>query len=101
MWHPIMTTTVFHSWAVEDGSFLRLNNLTVGYTLPKSLTKKWLIESLRIYATGYNLYCWTNYSGPDPEVSTRGGSSSPFTPGVDYSAYPKAKTFVGGINVTF
>lgn len=101
MWHPIMTTTVFHSWAVEDGSFLRLNNLTIGYTLPKSLTKKWLIESLRIYATGYNLYCWTNYSGPDPEVSTRGGSSSPFTPGVDYSAYPKAKTFVGGINVTF
>lgn len=99
IWHPLMTSTVFHSWAVEDGSFLRLNNITIGYTLPRKLTKKWLIESLRIYATGYNLHCWTNYSGPDPEVSTRTGS--PFTPGVDYSAYPKAKTFVGGINVTF
>lgn len=100
MWHPMMTTTTLHSWAIEDGSFLRLNNLTFGYTLPKKMTKKWLIESLRIYATGYNLYCWTNYSGPDPEVSTR-DKDSPFTPGVDYSAYPKSKTFVGGINITF
>lgn len=99
MWHPIMTTTAFHSWAVEDGSFLRLNNLTIGYTFPRALTKKWLIESLRIYATGYNLHCWTSYSGPDPEVSTR--TSTPFTPGVDYSAYPKARSFVGGINITF
>ena len=96
----MMTTTTLHSWAIEDGSFLRLNNLTFGYTLPKKMTKKWLIESLRIYATGYNLYCWTNYSGPDPEVSTR-DKDSPFTPGVDYSAYPKSKTFVGGINITF
>lgn len=101
IWHPMMTTTVLHSWAIEDGSFLRLNNLTVGYTLPRKMTKKWLIESLRIYATGYNLYCWTNYSGPDPEVSTRASKENPFTPGVDYSAYPKAKTFVGGINITF
>lgn len=101
IWHPMMTTTRLHSWAIEDGSFLRLNNLTVGYTLPRSITKKWLIESLRFYVTGYNLYCWTNYSGPDPEVSTRVSSSNPFTPGVDYSAYPKAKTFVGGINITF
>lgn len=101
IWHPIMTTSAFHSWAVEDGSFLRLNNLTVGYTLPKTLTKKWLIESLRVYVTGYNLYCWTNYSGPDPEVSTRVSSSNPFTPGVDYSAYPKSISFVGGVNITF
>ncbi|PXV63601.1 TonB-linked SusC/RagA family outer membrane protein [Dysgonomonas alginatilytica] len=101
IWHPMMTTTTLHSWAIEDGSFLRLNNLTVGYTLPKKMTKKWLIESLRIYATGYNLYCWTNYSGPDPEVSTRSSKENPFTPGVDYSAYPKAKTIVGGINITF
>jgi len=99
MWHPIMTTTALHSWAIEDGSFLRLNNLTIGYTIPKSLTKKWMIESLRVYVTGYNLYCWTDYSGPDPEVSTR--LSTPFTPGVDYSAYPKARSFVGGINITF
>lgn len=100
MWHPIMTATALHSWAVEDGSFLRLNNLTIGYTLPRSLTQKWMIQSLRFYVTGYNLHCWTNYSGPDPEVSTR-DKDSPFTPGVDYSAYPKAKTIVGGINLTF
>jgi TonB-linked SusC/RagA family outer membrane protein len=100
MWHPIMTTSVLHSWAIEDGSFLRLNNLTIGYTLPKTLTKKWRIESLRFYTTANNLYCWTSYSGPDPEVSTR-DKDSPFTPGVDYSAYPKSKTFVGGVNITF
>jgi TonB-linked SusC/RagA family outer membrane protein len=99
IWHPIMTQTALHSWAVEDGSFLRLNNLTVGYTLPKSLTRKFRIENLRVYATGYNLYCWTNYSGPDPEVDTR--RSTPLTPGVDFSAYPKAITLVGGLNLTF
>jgi TonB-linked SusC/RagA family outer membrane protein len=99
IWHPIMTTTVFHSWAVEDGSFLRLNNLTLGYSLPQKIVKSLRMENLRIYATGYNLYCWTNYSGPDPEVSTR--RSTPLTPGVDFSAYPKARSFVGGINVTF
>lgn len=99
IWHPIMTTTVFHSWAVEDGSFLRLNNLTLGYSLPQKLAKKLHMENFRLYATGYNLFILTNYSGPDPEVSTR--RSTPLTPGVDYSAYPKARSFVAGLNVTF
>jgi len=99
IWHPIMTTTVFHSWAVEDGSFIRLNNLTLGYSLPAKLAKKMHMENLRMYATGYNLFILTNYSGPDPEVSTR--RSTPLTPGVDYSAYPKARSFVAGVNVTF
>lgn len=99
IWHPIMTTTVFHSWAVEDGSFLRLNNLTFGYSLPQKLARKLQMENFRIYATGYNLFVLTNYTGPDPEVSTR--RSTPLTPGVDYSAYPKARSFVAGINVTF
>ncbi|MEI8085299.1 MAG: TonB-dependent receptor [Paludibacter sp.] len=99
IWHPIMTTTVFHSWAVEDGSFLRLSNLTIGYTLPKNISKKLHMENFRLYASGYNLFCWTNYTGADPEVSTR--RSSPLTPGVDFSAYPKASSFVAGFNVTF
>ncbi len=99
IWHPIMTTTVLHSWAIEDGSFLRLNNLTLGYSMPKKIIRKLMMENLRFYVTGYNLYCWTNYSGPDPEVDTR--RSTPLTPGVDFSAYPKARSFVGGINVTF
>ncbi len=99
IWHPIMTATPLHSWAIEDGSFLRINNVTVGYTLPKKLTRKMGINSLRIYATGYNLYTFTKYSGFDPEVDTR--RSTPLTPGVDYSAYPKSISMVGGFNLTF
>ncbi len=100
IWMPLHTNTPLHSWAVEDGSFLRLNNVSIGYNLPKSLMKKLQIESLRVYVTGYNLHCWTKYSGYDPEVDTR-SKNNPLTPGVDYSAYPKSRTFVGGINLTF
>ena len=87
------------SWAIEDGSFLRLNNLTFGYTLPTKLTKKFYVQKLRIYASGYNLYTWTKYSGYDPEVDSR--RSSPATPGVDYSAYPKSRSYNVGVNITF
>lgn len=99
MWMPLHTTTVLHSWAVEDASFLRLNNLTVGYTLPSKFTKKFLCQSLRVYFTGYNLWTITGYTGFDPEVNTR--RSTPLTPSVDYSAYPKARSYIGGINVSF
>lgn len=98
IWHPITNTSIVTDWAIEDGSFLRLNNLTLGYTLPWTISKKILIQRLRVYATAYNLFCWTNYSGQDPEVSTK---SSTLTPGVDYSAYPKARNFLFGVNVTF
>lgn len=57
-------------------------------------------QRIRIYATGYNLYCLTNYSGADPEVDTT-SKKNPMNPGVDYAAYPKSRSFVGGINVTF
>ncbi len=86
-------------WAVEDGSFLRVNNISLGYTLPKAWANKVFMQNVRIYVTGYNLYCFTKYSGADPEVDTR--RSTPMTPGVDYSAYPKSRSFVGGINITF
>jgi TonB-dependent starch-binding outer membrane protein SusC len=99
IWHPMMSRVVLHSWAVEDGSFLRLNNLTIGYTLPGSLTSKAFIERLRVYVTGYNLLLFTNYTGYDPEVDTR--RSTPLTPGVDYSAYPRSRSVIAGINVTF
>jgi TonB-linked SusC/RagA family outer membrane protein len=88
------------SYAIEDGSFLRLNNVTIGYTFPKEWTRKVYIENLRIYFTAYNLYTWTSYSGYDPEVDSR-RSQGPMTPGVDFSAYPRSRTFVGGINITF
>lgn len=94
-------TTVIHSWAVEDGSFLRLNNITLGYTLPKQLTSKINISQLRVYATGYNLWLWTDYSGYDPEVSTtRSNSYAALTPGIDYSAYPRSRSLTVGLNIT-
>ncbi len=99
MWSPAIGTAVFSDWAVEDASFLRLQTLTIGYTLPENLTKKVHIRKARIYATGTNLFCLTNYSGYDPEVDTR--RSTPLTPGVDYSAYPKSIGFVAGLNLTF
>lgn len=99
MWSPYMKKYVFTSWAVEDGSFLRLNTLTLGYTLPKAITKKFLIEGLRFYASAYNVFCLTNYSGFDPEVSTR--NQSALSPGVDYSAYPKSRQFLFGFNLNF
>jgi len=99
MWSPYMARNVFTDWAVEDGSFLRLNTLTLGYTLPRNLTERLGIESLRFYATGYNVFILTNYSGFDPEVSTR--RKTPLTPGVDYSAYPRSRQVVFGLNLNF
>ena len=99
MWNPAIGNAVFSDWAVEDGSFLRLQSATIGYTLPSKLTEKVHIRKLRIYATGTNLFCLTKYSGYDPEVDTR--RSTPLTPGVDYSAYPKSIGFVAGLNITF
>ena len=99
MWSPMTQRMVFSDWAVEDGSFLRLNTLTLGYTLPKSLTNKVHIQNLRFYVTGYNLFCITGYSGFDPEVSTV--LTTNLTPGVDYSAYPKSRQFVIGVNLNF
>lgn len=99
MWSPLTDRMVFSDWAVEDGSFLRLNTLTLGYTLPKSLLSKAGIQNLRFYVTGYNLFCLTSYSGYDPEVSTIRKTN--LTPGVDYSAYPKSRQFVVGVNLNF
>ena len=99
MWASPTGNYATTSWAIEDGSFLRLNNVTLGYTLPKTFTKKLSIERLRLYATAYNLHVWTKYSGYDPEVDSR--RSTPATPGVDYSAYPKSRSYNVGVNITF
>jgi hypothetical protein len=91
--------TYITSWGVEDGSFLRINNVTLGYSIPKSLLKKVKITKCRLYATANNLYTFTNYTGFDPEVSTR--NSSGLTPGVDWGAYPRSRTLTVGINLSF
>lgn len=101
-----------HSWAIEDGSFLRINNISLGYSLPKALISRARITQLRVYATVNNVYTFTKYTGFDPEVNTRnalntsGGSdnstSSPsLTPGVDYAGYPRSRAYLVGVNVSF
>jgi TonB-linked SusC/RagA family outer membrane protein len=99
MWSPYMTRHVFSDWAVEDGSYLRLNTLSLGYTIPSELVKKVHIQNLRFYVSAYNVFTLTNYSGFDPEVSAR--RNTPLTPGVDYSAYPKSRQLLFGINLSF
>lgn len=99
MWSPLHSKVQLHSWAVEDGSFLRLNNVTLGYSFPRKLISKISVSQLRVYLTGYNLWTWTNYSGFDPEVDTQ--RSTPLTPGVDWSAYPRSRSYNVGLNVTF
>ncbi len=104
-WSPFSSgnaSPIFHSWAVEDGSFIRLNNITLGYSLPKSIISRFKMSRFRLYGTVYNALLWSKYSGYDPEVSTtRSSGYSQLTPGVDYSAYPKSRTFTLGLNVTF
>ncbi len=99
MWSPQTSRMLFSDWAVEDGSFLRLNTLTLGYTIPKTMLAKMKIDQLRFYVTGYNVFLWTNYSGYDPEVSTVRRTN--LSPGVDYSAYPKSRQLVFGVNLNF
>jgi len=100
IWAPVRVQRWWlHSWAIEDGSYLRFNNITMGYTLPKKLLDKMKISTLRIYGTVNNLATISNYSGYDPDVTSR--RSDPLTPGVDFAAYPRAKTWLFGVNVTF
>lgn len=81
---------------LEDASYLRLSNLTIGYTVPQNVIKKAGIKGLRAYFSGNNLFTLTGYTGLNPEVST----SSATTPGVDRGAYPIARTFTLGVNIT-
>ncbi|HZX73740.1 MAG TPA: TonB-dependent receptor, partial [Cyclobacteriaceae bacterium] len=82
---------------LEDGSFLRLRSLTLGYTLPKSLTQKFKVSTLRIYTVGSNLFLLTKYTGLDPESAS---NSSQNQQGIDLGTPPQAPGFQIGINVT-
>ncbi|MCC8187733.1 MAG: TonB-dependent receptor [Bacteroides sp.] len=88
-----------HSGYIEKASFLRLNNVTFGYTLPGALTQKFYVNHLRFYASAYNLLTITGYSGYDPEVNSKPNGG--LTPGVDWGAYPRSLSFVFGANLTF
>ncbi|MBN8672569.1 MAG: TonB-dependent receptor [Chitinophagales bacterium] len=100
IWSPVRVQRWWlHSWAVEDGSYLRFNNVTIGYTLPKNVLSKMKISTFRMFCTVNNLATITNYSGYDPDVTAR--RSDPLTPGVDFAAYPRSRTWVFGVNLTF
>lgn len=89
-------SNVYSTYAVEDGSFLRLQNITLGYDLPKNIAAKLYMSKFRVYATAQNLFTLTNYSGMDPEVSVR---HSALSQGFDFSAYPRARTISVGVNL--
>jgi len=82
---------------VEDGSFMRVKNLQLGYTLPKSVMQKIKLRKIRVYISASNLFTFTNYSGLDPEIGSRGTLEI----GIDRGFYPAARMFMGGLNVTF
>lgn len=100
---PYCENGIVSTLAIEDGSYLRLGTLTFGYSVPKSALKKFGCTKLRIYGSVYNLFTLTGYSGLDPEVSSntsQGGSAYP-TVGLDWGSYPRSRSFVVGINMSF
>jgi TonB-dependent starch-binding outer membrane protein SusC len=100
---PYHENPVVSTMGIQDGSFLRLNNVTLGYSLPKNLTKKVGISKIRFYGTIYNALTLTNYKGLDPEVNTntnQGDAQYPTT-GLDWGSYPRARSYTVGINVEF
>lgn len=92
------SNNVISSRIIEDGSYLRVKNVTLGYNLPAKIAKSMHVSKARFYVSVQNLYTFTNYSGYDPEVSIK---NTALHPGLDFSAYPRARTFNFGINLDF
>lgn len=98
MWNPTsIGRPIAMSYAIENGSFLRLNTLSIGYTIPQKITRKIGFNRVRLYTTGTNLFVWTNYSGYDPEVNLETG----LTPNIDYNAYPRSRNYTFGAQFSF
>ena len=97
------TSTNNFNWSnlnVYDGDYLRLKNVTLGYTLPKTMTSKIGISKLRVYVTATNLLTLTNYPGSDPEIG-QVVASDPSSYGVDRGLYPASRVITTGVNVSF
>lgn len=90
---------VTSTWHVEDGSYLRVKNITLGYTLPKTLIRKAYLNNARVYLSMQNPFTFTKYKGYNPEVSNRASNAT--RTGEDYGVYPLAKTVTIGVNLTF
>ncbi|HMG66773.1 MAG TPA: hypothetical protein VK588_03770, partial [Chitinophagaceae bacterium] len=84
---------------IEDGSFLKLKNVTVGYTIPVNLLNRFSISKIRLYVSTQNLFTITNYSGLDPEIGLQGGNAT--QNGIDNGTYPSSRYYTFGLNVTF
>lgn len=99
---PFAEKTMTSTYAIEDGSFLRLNTFTLGYTLPESITNKIGMSHFRVYSSIYNVFTLTGYNGLDPEVNPDASRNGDYpTPGLDYGSYPRPRSFTFGINVEF
>jgi TonB-dependent starch-binding outer membrane protein SusC len=90
---------IFSTFHMEDGSFVRVRNISLGYTIPSSLSQKLRINTSRVYVSGQNLFTFTKYSGYDPEVNFFGSGS--INQGVDFGSFPNAKTLLVGLNLKF
>ncbi|MDR1585126.1 MAG: SusC/RagA family protein, partial [Prevotellaceae bacterium] len=100
IYNPYSNAIALTDKVIEDGSFLRLSALTVGYSLPDDWLNKAHLSKARIFFSASNLFCLTNYSGADPEVDT-GSKRNPLATGVDFSAYPRTRAFNIGVNLSF
>ena len=100
IYNPVHRQLAFTDNNVEDGSFLRFSTLTVGYSLAEKWIKKAHLTKVRVFFTASNLFCWSKYSGNDPEVDVA-SKDNPLLVGIDWSAYPKARAFNFGINLSF
>ena len=100
---PFHENPVVSTLGIQDGSYLRLNTVTIGYNLPGSLIQKAKITRMRIFGSIYNALTFTQYPGLDPEVNTntsQGGAPFP-TLGLDWGSYPRARSFTAGVNIEF
>jgi hypothetical protein len=105
----VSANNVASSTYVENGSYLRLRNVTLGYTLPAALTKKMSVTKIRLYVAAQNLFTITKYTGLDPEIGQATGTdpitgatiTNPTGSGVDLGTYPSSKFYTLGLNVTF
>ena len=95
---PVYSGKMMSDFWIEDGSYIRIKNVAVGYSLPRKWMKKWNITKVRFSATVDNLFVFTKYSGYDPEVSVK---KEALYKGIDYSAYPKGRTLTLGLSMTF
>jgi hypothetical protein len=86
---------------IEDGSFIRLSDVTLSYDINKKILTKFHLSGLKFFVTGRNLFIWTKYYGFDPEVNTNQNGIGNIMPSLDYGSYPRARAYSFGFNVLF